>query len=147
MVGFDPVVFAQDPLGLVPEIFNSVDVIAVLSKEFGVVDTTVMKGGDIPGVISLECVGIDKAVGLHLLFNDGHERLGADVRNDGRIHLAAPLQQPKYGDLATGPAAPLALADTPKRTVLRLHLATQAITRQLAGNQLAQAAGKSHLLS
>ena len=43
MLLWDTVKFTHMPLGLVPEIFNSVDVIYLVCKQFGMVDTEVFK--------------------------------------------------------------------------------------------------------
>lgn len=50
------VVAAQMPIGLVPEIFDYHDMVAVFGKEFRVVDPDVMEARYIENIIGLEAV-------------------------------------------------------------------------------------------
>ena len=58
-------------LGLVPEILNSVDVICLVCKQFGMVDTEVLEVRNIQYIISSPAVRIDDAVWHNLTLNDG----------------------------------------------------------------------------
>ncbi len=64
--------------------------------------------------MGLEHVDIDDAVGLHLLFDDGHERLGADVGTDGRITLRTRFSSPNTATLPPAPHSRLPLRPPPR---------------------------------
>ena len=74
MVLGDAVVTAEMALGLVPKIFNPVDVVAVLGEQFRVIDPDVMEVRDIENIIGLEAIRVDDAVRPYLALNDGYER-------------------------------------------------------------------------
>ena len=58
------------PFRLVPEILDTVDVVAVFSEELGVVDADMMKVRNVEHVIGPEAVRVDDAIRLYLAFND-----------------------------------------------------------------------------
>ncbi len=72
---FDAVEPAHVALGLVPEILDSIDVIFLIGEEFRVVDPTVMEVAHIKSIVGSEGVGIDDAVGLYSLLDDGQKGL------------------------------------------------------------------------
>ena len=70
----DAIVTAEMPLGLVPKVLNPVDVVAILSEQFRVIDADVMEVRDIKNIIGLEAIRIDDAVRPYLALNDGYKR-------------------------------------------------------------------------
>ncbi len=54
-------------LSLIPEVFNAIDVIALVGEELGVVDSHVAEVAHLESVVGLERIGIDDTVGLRLL--------------------------------------------------------------------------------
>ena len=72
---FDAVKFAQMPLCLVPEIFNSVEVVLPVSKQLRVVDTHVMEVRYVQSVICPKRISVDNAVGFYLFLNDRKQYL------------------------------------------------------------------------
>ena len=70
MVFWHAVVAPQMTFGLVPEILNSVDVIPVFGKLFGMIDADMMEVRDIKDVIGLEAIRMDDAVGAYLALDD-----------------------------------------------------------------------------
>ena len=70
MVFWDAVVASQMTFGLLPESLNSVDVIPVFGKLFGMIDADMMEVRDIKDVISLEAIRIDDSVGAYLALDD-----------------------------------------------------------------------------
>ena len=58
----DTVEFAHMAFGLVPKILNPIDVVLLVCKEFGVVDSKMFKVRNIQHVVGLPAVRIDNAV-------------------------------------------------------------------------------------
>jgi hypothetical protein len=46
------IIFSQDTLGLIPEVFDTVDVGVTLSKVDAVIDSDMVKGGNIQDIIT-----------------------------------------------------------------------------------------------
>ena len=92
VIGFDAIELTHMAFGLVPEILNAIDVVFFISKESGVVDSHVVKIAYIKGIVGSECIRINDAVRFNLLLDDWQERFGFDIRDYGRVYLAAPLQ-------------------------------------------------------
>ena len=128
-------------LGLVPEVLNPVDVVAVFSEALGVVDANVMKVRNVEHVIGLEAVRIDDAVWLDLAFNDRQKRFCAGVWDGDGIDLAAAFQKPEDGNFPRRSSASLALADTTEITLVHFDLTSHQVRRfrrQIDGNDLSQ---------
>ena len=68
---WNAVVAPEMTFRLVPEVLDTVDVVAVLGEELGVIDADVVEVRDIEYVVSLEAVCVDNAVRFDLVFNDG----------------------------------------------------------------------------
>ena len=84
----DPVEPTHMPLGLIPKVFNAVDVVATFRDErLTVVHAAVTELGDIKRVIRTEAVGIHDTIGPDSLADDRHERLGLGIGNDGGKHF------------------------------------------------------------
>ena len=62
--------FTHMALRLVPEILDTVDMVAVFSEELGVVDADMMKVRNVEHVMGSEAVRVDHAIKLYLAFND-----------------------------------------------------------------------------
>ena len=62
---FDAIEPTQMTLGLIPEVFNAINVIAPVGEELGVVDAHVMEVAHVESVAGLERIVIDDTVGLH----------------------------------------------------------------------------------
>ena len=63
--------FAHVPLGLVPKILNPVDVILLVSKEFGIVDPKVMEIRYVQHIVTAPAKGVF-AIQLHAMARDGN---------------------------------------------------------------------------
>jgi len=70
----DAVVAAETPFGLVSEILDPVDMVAVLGKQFRVVDPDMMEVRYIENIIGPEAVRVDDAIRPYLALNDGNKR-------------------------------------------------------------------------
>ena len=66
----DTVEFAHMAFGLVPKILNPIDVVLLVCKEFGVVDSKMFKVRNIQHVLGLPAVRIDNAVRNDLAFDN-----------------------------------------------------------------------------
>ena len=62
---FDAIEPTQMTLGLIPEVFNAVNVIAPVGEELGVVDAHVAEVANVESIVGLERIVIDDTVGLH----------------------------------------------------------------------------------
>ena len=69
---WDTVVFSEHTLGLVPEIFDAVDVVLSVGKQLGVIDTAMVKIGHIKCAVTTECVSVNDTIRLNFLANNGH---------------------------------------------------------------------------
>ena len=71
----DRIVAPQAALGLVPEVLDSVDVVALVGEQLQVVDPHVVEHRDIEHIVAAKGVGLDHAVGSDLLANDRNKRV------------------------------------------------------------------------
>ena len=71
MLLWNTVEFAHMPLGLVPKVLDPIDVICLVCKQFGMVDTEVLEIGNIQRVIPSPTVRIHNAVWHDFTLNDG----------------------------------------------------------------------------
>ena len=88
----DTIELAQVPLGLVPKVLDSIDVILFLSKEFWVIDSHVVEVAYIERIVGFKGVCINDAVRSDFLFDDRLESFGFSIGNDRPVYLPAPLQ-------------------------------------------------------
>lgn len=59
----DAVVFSEHALGLIPEVFDAVDVMATPAHEgFAVIDAAVLEAGYVQNIVTAEAVRIDDGV-------------------------------------------------------------------------------------
>ena len=104
IVRFDAIESSQMSFGLVPKVFDPVDVISPVGEELGMIDAHVMKFCDVECIVRLESVGVNNAVRSDSLFNDREQglvlALGAMVVSIFPPRLSKP-------NTATFPDAPL----------------------------------------
>jgi hypothetical protein len=93
IVRLDAIESSQMSFGLVPKVFDPVDVISPVGEELGMIDAHVMKFCDVECIVRLESVGVNNAVRSDSLFNDREQGFGSCVRHDVRKNLPAPLKQ------------------------------------------------------
>ena len=113
---FDAIEMSQVTLGLIPEVFNAINVIAPVGEELGVVDVHVMEVAHVESVVGLERIGVYDTAGLHLLLDDGQYRRCAGIRDDRGEDLPPLLSRPKTAAVLwcpqATPAAALAVEPT-----------------------------------
>ena len=81
---------AERPLGLVPTVLDTVDVVSALAhKHLAMVHTAMMELAHIQHIVGPETIRIDDAVRRHVFADEGDQRRGVGIRNDGRVHVAA----------------------------------------------------------
>ena len=86
----DAVEAAQMPIGLVPKVFNPVDVMAAFAdKHLAVVDAPVVKLRNIQHIVHLNTFCMDEAVRPDPFTDNRGQRRTLSVWDDGRVHLAA----------------------------------------------------------
>ena len=102
------------PFRLVPKVFDAIDVVMLVCKEFAVIDSIVLKLRHIQAIVGTIIVSIDNAIRHHLFTDDGQKSLSLGIRNHLRLDLASPLQNAKDGYLARGSTPSLSFAAAPK---------------------------------
>ncbi len=95
MLAGDAVETPEMALGLVPEVFDPVDVVPIFHKSLRVIAADVMELRDVQHIVTTEAVGVDDAV---LVDREKRCRLG--IWNDHGMDLAALLQEPEHWNLA-----------------------------------------------
>lgn len=110
------------PLGLIPKVLNSVDVVLPVNESLRMVDPDVVEFGDIQGIVAVQAVGVHDAIRLDHLLHDRHERRGADVGYHHREHLSATLKQAENRYFPSGTSPTLAFANTAEIALVDFHL-------------------------
>ena len=75
MLAWDPIDFAHVPLGLIPEIFDSVNVFVLFDKPVGMIDPVMFAVGDIENIIGPMRVGIHDCVWDNSFLHNSHQVL------------------------------------------------------------------------
>ena len=83
--------FAEVTLGLVPEIFNAIDVVFTGGKELGMVDPPMPEAGHCEGIVAGQGITINNGVGHDPLLQDGQQGRRLGIGDDHRIDLSAPF--------------------------------------------------------
>ena len=138
IVGFDPIKSAEMSFGLIPKVFNSVDVILPVREEPGVVDSHMVKSGDVESIVSLEGVGVNNAVGGDLFFDDRQQGFCPGVGYDGGKNLSSPLEQAEYGHLARRASASLSFANSTEIAFIRFDFTAQFVAGKLRCDEPSQ---------
>ena len=134
----DSVESTKVSLGLVPEIFNAIDVVPSVGEALGVIDPHVPEGRDVESVVGLEGVREDDAVGSNLFFDDRQESFRFRIGDHDGKNLPAPLEQAEHGYLAGRSSSTFSFADASEVAFVRLDFAAQLVAGQLRGDQLPQ---------
>ena len=122
----DAVVAAQVAFGLVPEVLDAVDVVALGSDEaLLVVASDVLEFQDVQDIVGAEAVGEDDAVGPDALANDAHERCRLRVWDHHGMDQTTALEQPENRDLASRSAPALSLSIANEIALVDLHMAVE----------------------
>ena len=135
---FDAIESTQMTLGLIPEVFNAINVVSLVGEELGVVDSHVAEVANVESIVGLERIVIDDTVGLHFPLYDRQDGRGAGIGYDGREDLSAPLRQPENRHLAGSASTSPALAPASEVALVGLHLASELVAWKLAGCELAE---------
>ena len=117
--------FTHMTLSLAPEILNAVDVVCLVCKQFGMVDTKVLEVRYVQNIIFSPAVRIDGAVRNGFTLNNGQQGCLGSIRNDLRIDLASTLQKPRDQDFNGGTTNTLAFAFAAKVTFIKFTLTTE----------------------
>ena len=105
IVRFDAIESSQMSLGLVPKVFDPVDVISPVGEELGMIDAHVMEFCDVERIVRLEGIGVNNAGGSDSLFNDREQSFGSCILGTMAVKTFPPrLSKP---NTATLPDAPL----------------------------------------
>ena len=136
----DTVVLAHVALGLVPEILDAVDVMAGgCDERLMVVDPTMPEAGDSENVVAAEAIRVDDGIRPYFGSYDGHQRLGAGIRDHLGVNATAAFENAEHGHFAGGAAASLALALTAEIALVDLDLtADRACVLDADSDDLAQ---------
>ena len=135
---FDAIEPTQMTLGLIPEVFNAINVIAPVGEELGVVDAHVMEVAHVESVVGLERIGVYDTVGLYLLPDYRQQCRGAGVGDDGSEDFSAPLEQAEDRDLASSSSPPLAFASASEVALVGLDFSAELVAGKFAGYELSK---------
>jgi len=138
IVRFDAIESSQMSFGLVPKVFDPVDVISPVGEELGMIDAHVMKFCDVECIVRLESVGVNNAVRSDYLFNDREQGFGSCVRHDSRKNLPSPLKQAEYSHFASCSSASFPFSDSTEITLISLDLPIQFVAGKLRGYEKSQ---------
>ena len=125
IVRFDAIESSQMSFGLVPKVFDPVDVISPVGEELGMIDAHVMKFCDVECIVRLESVGVNYAVRSDYLFNDREQGFGSCVRHDSRKNLPSPLKQAEYSHFGSCSSASFPFSYSTEITLISLDLPIQ----------------------
>ena len=106
---FCPIKSTQMTFRLVPEILNTVVTILLVSEEFWMIHSPMMKTRDIECISGLEAVFVYNTDRNHLFLDYRKKDFGLGIWNDGDVDLVFLLEQPKDGDFAICTQRPLFL--------------------------------------
>lgn len=110
----DSIELAHVPFGLVPKVFDSVDVVLLIGKQLRVVDAMVMKVRHVERVVGPERIGVDDRVGFDLLLDDRQQRLHLGIGHLAVKTLPRLFNRPKTATLPPAPRPRLPLRTPPK---------------------------------
>ena len=79
-------------LRLIPEIFDSIDVISSVCEELGMIDSNMMKVALDEKIVGFKLVGLNHAVGCYFFLDDRQQSLRPYIRYNGSDNLPAPLK-------------------------------------------------------
>ena len=91
-------------LRLIPEIFDSIDVIPSVCEELGMINPHMMKVAHVESIVGLERVGVNNAVGCYFFLDDRQQSLRPCVGTMAVKTFPPRLSKP---NTATFPDAPL----------------------------------------
>lgn len=89
---WNAVVATQMAFRLAPEVLDSVDVVVALGKVLSVIDPVVLKFRNIKLIIGFVAIGIDNAIGLHVLSDKANQGFGSDIPWHRRMHFAGAFE-------------------------------------------------------
>lgn len=125
-------------LSLIPEVFNAINVVSLVGKELGVVDSHVAEVTNVESIVGLERISVDDTVRLDLLPYDRQQGGGSGIGDYGRVDLPAPLEQAEDRNLACSSSTSLALAPASEVALVGLDFSTKLVAGKLAGDQPSQ---------
>jgi hypothetical protein len=120
---------------MVPEFFDSINVISADGEELGMVDSHVMGFVHVKSTAGSERIGAHNAVGYHLFLDGRQQGLCPCVEDIGGANLPAPLKQAEYGNFPECSSTSLSFASASEVTFICFDLPTQLATRKLACNE------------
>ena len=112
-------------LGLVPKVFNAINVVVAIDKGRGMVNPNMMETRDIQGVVTGQGIGIDNAIGHNHMVDDRQQRGRFRIGNGGSIDLPAAFQNPEHRDFSGGASAPSPFSMAAKITFIDLDFSSK----------------------
>ncbi len=122
-------------LRLIPEIFDSIDVIPSVCEELGMINPHMMKVAHVESIVGLERVGVNNAVGCYFFLDDRQQSLRPCVWDNGSENLPAPLKQAEHGHFPGCSSTSLSFASSSELTFIRFDFPAQLVTGKLACNE------------
>ena len=139
----DTVEPAEMALGLVPEVFNPVDMVLTSDKTVRMIDPNMIKIRDVQGIVACKAVSVHDTVGGNHLLDDRHQGGGLGVGYHHRNHAASPLKQTKNRHFPRRAPATLPFPDSTEIALVDFDLASERRGfSHLDGNKPSQAGEK-----
>ena len=113
--------------GLVPEIFNAVNVIAMFHKRLGMINPQMMQTRDIQCVVTGQRIGVDNAVGHTHLSDNRQQGFGLGIGNGRGIDLSPPLQNTENGDFPRSSATAFSFPPSSEVTFIDFNFSRKGI--------------------
>jgi len=133
------IVLSQNSFGLVPKVFNAVDVIFAFGKVRRVMDAFMVKAAHVKRIAGTVGIGVNDAVRLDFTGNNGHQGPGLGVVDHRRVHLSMTFENAKDGHLPCSSPTSLFLPLTAKIAFIQLNAAFKHVSTlmlQMVSNHL-----------
>lgn len=116
---------AQMAFGLVPEVFNSINMVLSFNKSLRMIDPKMPKIGDVQSVVTLKSIRVDDAVGLDHLLHNREQRVGTSIGEHDGIDAPSSFQEPENRDFSCRSASALAFSHATKVTFINFNFASE----------------------
>jgi len=133
------IVLSQNSFGLVPKVFDTIDVVFAFCKVSRMVDAVMAKAAHVKRVVGSVGIGINHTVRLDFVGNNWHQGSGLGVVDHHCVYLSMTFKDAKDNDVPCRASTALSFARTTKVALIQFNTAIEhlrAFLRQMPGNHL-----------
>jgi len=133
------IVLSQDSFGLIPKIFNAVDVVFSFGKVRRVVDAFMVEPTHIKRIVRTVGISADNAIRLDFTGNNGHQGTSLGVVDHRRADLSMTFEDAKRQPPSPQPPTSLSLPPATKLAFIQLNAAFKhfsTLVLQMVSNHL-----------